>query len=236
MSEIQVIERQFTPMDLIARAQQSDTSIEKMEQLFSLQLKWEENEARKAYNRAMSDFRSECPEIEKTRKGHNGKYAGLAETIQVINPVLSKNGLSHQWKTEQADGGVKVTCIVTHVLGHSEQTTLSAAGDKSGGKTDIHALASTISYLERYTLFAMLGLAGQEMDDDGNGAGKNADDTPRVTERQWMDFTALVSDIKGERAEKYLKTFCTYHKINDIAELPAAKFDAAVITLEKERK
>lgn len=222
----------FTPMDLIARASAGDTSIEKMQQLFDLQLKWESNEAKKAYNQAMSNFRSECPEISKTRKGHNGKYAGLAETIQTINPVLARNGLSHQWKTEQVDGGVKVTCIVTHVLGHSEQTALAANGDKSGGKTDIHALASTISYLERYTLFAMLGLAGQEMDDDGQGKGK----VETITEEQTFMLETLIDDVKGAVSkEKGIASFCSYYNIEAIADLPAIKYDAAVKALEKKR-
>jgi len=231
MNEVQVIDnRAVTPMDLIARAQASNASIEQMSQLFELQLRYEANEERKAYNVAMSAFRSSCPDIAKTRKGHNGKYAGLAETIQVINPVLARNGLSHQWKTEQADSGVKVTCIVTHVLGHSEQTTLAAAGDKSGGKTDIHALASTISYLERYTLFAMLGLAGQEMDDDAAAAGKKTDDAPRITERQYLDLLALISEVGANE-----QSFNTYYKINDVAELPLSKYEAAVKGLEMKR-
>lgn len=234
MSEKALVAQPMTPMDLILKASQGDTSIEKMEQLFNLQLRWEENEAKKAYNQAMSQFRSECPEIEKTRKGHNGKYAGLAETIQTINPVLARNGLSHQWKTEQIEGGVKVTCIVTHVLGHSEQTMLSAAGDKSGGKTDIHALASTISYLERYTLFAMLGLAGQEMDDDGNRAKGRQLET--ITDEQSLILETLIDEVKGTATkEKAVSGFCTYYQIDEILDLPAIKYNAAVKALEKKR-
>jgi len=218
-----------TPMELIARAQASNASIEQMTMFFELQLRYEANEACKAYNQAMSVFRSECPEIPKTKKGHNGKYSGLAETIQIINPVLAMNGLSHQWKTEQVESGVKVICIVTHVLGHCEQTSLSAAGDKSGGKTDIHALASTISYLERYTLFALLGLAGQEMDDDGNSASKKTTEAI-ITETQAGDLLALIDEVKSDVAK-----FCTYYHIDSVAQLPLSKFNQAVKGLESKR-
>jgi hypothetical protein len=231
----EIVVQPVTPMDLISRAQQANASIEQMQQLFDLQLRYEANEARKAYNEAMSNFREECPTIERARKvEHNKtKFAGLAESIEAIRPFLSKYGLSHQWKTKQDGANISVECTVTHRMGHSESTSLSASPDKSGGKNDIQAIGSTVSYLERYTLYAILGLSSREMDTDGNLTQK--DEPPRVSERQWMDFTALVSDIKGERAEKYLKTFCSYHRINDIAELPASKFDAAVIALEKER-
>jgi len=74
-NEIQVIEtRAVTPMMLIERGrQQSDASIEKMEQLFSLQLKWEENEAKKAYFHAVALFKAEAVDIVKKQAGkvHN---------------------------------------------------------------------------------------------------------------------------------------------------------------------
>ena len=46
--------------------------------------------------------------------------------------------------------------------------------DAGGAKNAIQARASTITYLERYTLKAILGLSEQEDDDDG-GHGGDAD-------------------------------------------------------------
>ena len=43
--------------------------------------------------------------------------------------------------------------------------------DTSGGKNNIQAMGSAVSYLERYTLLAITGLSTKEMDDDGRGAG-----------------------------------------------------------------
>lgn len=234
--------QQFTPMDLIARAQASNASIEQMSQLFELQLRYESNEARKAYFSAVAMFKAEAVDIVKnkrvkytTAKGVTEyNHAELGQIVNTVTPLLSKHGLSHHWEYSQDGPKIKVTCFLTHDMGYEKSTSLEAAPDDSGGKNSIQAIGSTTSYLERYTFLAMTGLASREQDDDGKGAGK-ADDVPRVSERQWMDFTALVSDIKGEKAEKYLKGFCSYHKINDIAELPASKYDAAVITLEKER-
>lgn len=223
--------RSITPMDLIERAQQSNATIEQMQQLFDLQLRYEANEARKAYNEAMSHFRDECPTINRGRSvSHNNtKFAGLAESIEAIRPMLSKFGLSHQWKTKQEGATITVECTVTHRQGHSESTSLSASPDKTGGKNDIQAIGSTVSYLERYTLYAILGLSSREMDDDGKGAG--GQDTERISERQWTDLLALIADVKADE-----KKFCTFYKINDVAELPASKYEAAVKSLEAKRK
>ena len=83
---------------------------------------------------------------------------------------------------------------VTHIKGHSEDTTLSGPPDDSGRKNNIQQIASTVSYLERYTLFALLGLASQDMDDDGQGADK-------PTSQQKM-IESLIIEAWNNYAEK----------------------------------
>jgi len=170
--EIQVAkdhEKQLTttPAQLLAIAVNKDADIEKLGKLMELQIRWEDREAEKAYNKASSAFRNECPTITKTLSGHNSKYAGLAETINQIKPLLAKHGLSYTWKQEQNGDNIKVTCKVTHLDGHSEETSLEASPDGSGSKNAIQAIGSTVSYLQRYTLYAVLGLTSSEMDNDG---------------------------------------------------------------------
>lgn len=220
--------QQLTPMALIQQAQQSGADVERMQQLFELQLRWEENEARKAYNEAMSNFRAECPSIARTRQAHNSKYAGLSESIDIIKPFLSKHGLSHQWATKQDGNMITVECVVSHVLGHSERTSLTAEPDKSGSKNSIQAIGSTVSYLERYTLFAIAGLASREMDDDGNMGG---DDIEYITEQQEMDILALMNEVSANE-----QGFLKYFGIESVAHMPKAKFKDAVKMLEDKRK
>lgn len=47
---------------------------------------------------------------------------------------------------------------------------MSAEPDGSGSKNAVQAIGSTNTYLQRYTLFSVLGLASVDMDDDANGA------------------------------------------------------------------
>jgi hypothetical protein len=226
-----------TPMDLISRAQASNASIEQMQQLFDLQLRWEENEARKAYYKAVADFKSEAIDIiknkrvsYKTDKGSTEyNHAELGQIVNTVTPFLSKNGLSHHWEYSQVDGKVKVTCFLTHDMGYEKSTSLEAPPDTSGGKNGIQGIGSTTSYLERYTFLAMTGLASREQDDDGRGAGK-AKDVPVITEQQANDLLALTAEVKADVGK-----FCTYYKINAVTDLPAAKFVQAVKSLEAKR-
>lgn len=140
---------------------------EQLLKFYDLYERHEANEARKAYVSSMAKFRGLCPSIVRTKKSYNSNYAGLAETLDVITKTMSDCGLTHSWETIQEGAKIGVTCWLTHELGHKEKTTLYAGADESGKKTPIQAIASTVSYLQRYTLFAILGLASREMDNDG---------------------------------------------------------------------
>ena len=105
----------------------------------------------------------------------NYKYVGLAECANPIAAGMSPHGLSHAWYPEQKDGMIGVRCVITHVLGHSEETVLYAEPDNSQDtKNNIQRVGSTVTYLERYTLLALTGLAAGDMDDDGRSAGGGA--------------------------------------------------------------
>ena len=245
MNEIAIVEatpvaaQPVTPMDLISRAQAANASIEQMQQLFELELRYEANQARKAYNHAFALFKSESIQIIKNISVKDGplkgkKYADLIAVVNAVTPALSKYGLSHSWKlTKDEKDWLEVTCIIQHEMGHSESVSMGGPPDSGGAKNTIQARASSKSYLERYTLLGITGLASSDVDTDGNV--KKEDSAPVISERQYFDLLALISDIKGDKSDSYKRKFCVYHKLEDIAELPAHKYAMAVQTLEAER-
>jgi hypothetical protein len=195
-----------SPADMIRMAVQGKADLTSLEKLLELQERYEANEARKEYHRAMADFKANPPKIGKdkkvgysTQKGNVGySHASLANVTEKISTELSKHGLSASWSTKQ-NGQVMVTCKITHIKGHSEETTLAAPSDTSGSKNPIQAIGSTITYLERYTLLALTGLATFDMDDDGNMAGKPHVEMPSATETpQNKPQHATVAPPKGK--------------------------------------
>ena len=173
--ELQTMELQTsvtTPDQLLAMAVQQGADIDKLEKLMALQERWDANEARKAYIGAITAFKNNPPEIFKNKHVDYNDYnhATLDNVVDSITKGLSENGLSHRWDIAQDANQVTVTCVITHQLGHSESVPLSAPHDTSGKKNSIQAIASTISYLQRYTLLAATGCATKEMDNDGYGA------------------------------------------------------------------
>lgn len=161
-----------TPAHLLQVAMDQGADLDRLEKLMDMQIKWEANEARKAYVLAMSKFRAEVPTITKNRAGHNSNYATLDNITSEVNPILARYGLSFAWVTEQAEK-ITVHCDVTHDQGHSTRVSLTSPPEDSGSKNDIQAIGSAVSYLQRYTLLSALGLATGEGDDDGKGAARN---------------------------------------------------------------
>lgn len=188
VTETQALQR-VEPQALVTMALQQQADPAVLEKLLALQQAWEANEARKAYTAAMADFKRDAPAVlakdASVKAGASRyKHATLGNIIREITTVLSKHGLSVAWFTKEGDP-VAVGCRVTHVLGHHEETWLSAPPDKSGNKNPIQMIGSTVTYLQRYTLLALLGLATADQDDDGRGGSADrADGNPAPAKTQ----------------------------------------------------
>lgn len=187
------------PLAMAMQAMKSGMSVADMRDLLNLQKEFEANEARKAYVADMAEFKRNPPEIIKNKKvrfgqdnnGNGGTeymHATIGDVTSLTVEALAAHGFSHRWDTEQREGGqIFVSCILTHKLGHSERTTLNSGRDESGKKNNIQALASTVTYLQRYTLLAACGLATKDMhDDDGQGGGIG-EDAAADRLQEWTD-------------------------------------------------
>lgn len=186
-----------TPATLLQLAVENNADIDKLERLMQLHSTWEANESRKAYCQALAQFQVAAPAIEKKKEGHNCKYADIDDIAQAIKPALKESGLSYRFEQSQSDEMVTVRCVVTHLMGHSEQTEMSAKHDTSGGKNAVQAIASTVTYLRRYTLNGALGLTQGMEDNDGGKPDVGVDDLLRYNEavREHIQTVAAVKEF-----------------------------------------
>lgn len=105
---------------------------------------------------------------------HNAKYADLASVWASIRKPLTDNGLAVIQTTEPYPNGITVVTTLLHTSRESFTARLSceipkSKPDKNGiVKPNIQGLGSTITYLRRYSLTAMVGVA--PIDDDGEAA------------------------------------------------------------------
>ena len=226
----------LTPMAMIDRALVSGAPPETLERLLALQERWEANQGRKAFDEAMAAAKAEIPTIRKNRtvdftssKGRTHyRHEDLAEIAATVNPILSKHGLSYRFRTSaEPNQPIVVTCIVTHRLGYYEETTLSGPRDDSGNKNAIQQVGSTLTYLQRMTLKAALGLAASE-DDDGQKSDDQHSDP--ISQEQVSKVLALIEATATE-----IDVFCNYLRIPSVAEMPQSMLPRALAALEKKK-
>ena len=226
----------LSPLTMIDRALATGAAPETLEKLLALQERWEANQGRKAFDDAMASAKAEIPTIRKNRtvdftsqKGRTHyKHEDLAEIAATVNPILSKYGLSYRFRTAaEPNQPIVVTCIVTHRLGYSEETTLCGPRDDSGNKNAIQQVGSTLTYLQRMTLKAALGLAASE-DDDGRKSSDEHSDP--ITPEQVSNVLAMI-ETTGTDIER----FCKYLGVESVPKITAGQLPRALAMLEKKK-
>ena len=226
-----------TPLEIFAQAVDKGVDLEKMKLLKEM-VEWHEGrEAEKAFNRAMTGFRSKSITILKNRHvKYENKGGGFTEydhadlyaAVEAIAPHMSEFGLSHRWERRASDGEkIRVACVITHELGHSIETDLSGLPDNSGGKNAIQAVGSAVSYLERYTLLMLVGLAAKGTDNDGAPPKK----PDVITPEQVNTLAKLIKDV-GADFDLFLK----WAKVETLDDLPVRKFDPCMARLKDMQK
>lgn len=239
------------PNQLISLALEKQADPKIIEKLMDLHERWEAGQARKEYVAAMTAFKQEAPAVLKkndrvdftTAKGRTAyNYANLGSIVQEITAILGKHNLSASWMTAQEGSNVTVTCHITHGAGHRESVTLTGPIDESGNKNRIQAVGSTVTYLQRYTLLAALGLATGE-DDDGRG-GIPHDRPPVQTPQKKapeppsgdiLAVTVNVKEVGSKAGEKNGKPY-TIYTITDVNDTKYATFDANLADLARSAK
>lgn len=219
---IAVREQDTSPNAMIAHAMAINASPEYLMQLLDVKKAWEADKARKAFNSAFAAFKSENVIVEKRKKvGYDTKdggfvgytHAELSDVADAVGPAMAKHGLSYSWDVDQSRAPlIIVTCTVEHADGHSKAVRMEAMPDNSGKKNGIQQVASTVTYLQRYTLLAAAGVAARGMDDDGRGAGRGADESQDADNAEESDAPPdpLLVDLNSaadEGTEKLMKVW-----------------------------
>lgn len=214
-----------SPAAMMMAAMAQGASLEQVEKMMDLQDRWEKKEAEKAYNAAFAAFKSEAVRIVQGRTVTDGPlkgraYAELHDVVKAVTPALSRHGLSASWKLSKDEPQwIEITCVLKHIGGHSESVSMGGAPDTGGAKNQLQARASTKSYLERYTLKAICGVAEGGDDDDGDGGGTSD------LVSGWVDY-ALARKGTPEFDAACKKARAEFDKSRDVASLKA--FNAAV--------
>lgn len=225
-------------LTLIERVAMSpDADLNKMSQLLDMQERVLDRNAKQAFAEAMAEMQPHIPVVVERTKSHNGKYASFEDIIDQTRPVLQKHGFSVTFRVQQDEHSVKVTCVLSHREGHSEQTDIALPADTSGSKNAVQAVGSTVSYGRRYTYCALLNIATRGEDDDGHRAAQSVDlFRHNMVVQQHFD---LICEVKASLAEDDIDT--ARGALNDLSDeekhaIWVAPTKGGIFTTEERRK
>lgn len=153
------------------------------------------------------------------------KYADLAEVINTVRPVFAKYGLSVTQFPSFADGLASVETVLMHSSGQWMSGTASAGVTKQ----DAQGVGSAITYLRRYSLAAVAGIAQE--DDDANAAvgghSKTKVQSAKIlpTDGAWEAMSAEEQAFLSDVALEVVKTMGEQGEAAAYAYLEGQKLD-----------
>lgn len=154
--------------------------------------------------KALSLFQGETKDTLKDKKGFNYSYADLGQTLEVVRPLLLKNGLSISQLLGNDGDKVGVETILMHESGEFISSFVSVPVERpplnKNGKesmTMIQAAGSIITYLRRYALTSILGIT--QTDDDGEmvSNGNNIGHTSYQGYAKGEEYSRSIIPLQG---------------------------------------
>src|SRR5262245_17250876 len=96
-----------SPMQMLHMAVERGASLEVLERLIALQERMESNQARRAFDAAIANAKTNLPPIPKNKDGHNGrKYASMDAIARIVDPIITQYGLSYRFRSTEASGRI----------------------------------------------------------------------------------------------------------------------------------
>jgi hypothetical protein len=195
---------QLSTMGMLQLLVKQGADADKLKQFMDLVDRHEAKLAKQAFTEAMSDFKAHSIVVAKDKDNgqYKSKYVSLGQLVNTVTPYLSQHGLSVRWDIDQTSG-IKVTCIITHVVGHSESVAMVCPPDKSGAKNPIQEIKSAITYAKACTFESICGLASTDanLDDDGNSGGS----IDLTEELEWIANAKDIPELQKLFANAYVK-------------------------------
>lgn len=189
--------------------------LDKFDRLIALQERTEDRQAERAFNIAFVQLQGGLPRVkrdgtleyptDKARpdgpKRAISKYAKWETIDAAIRPVLTEAGFALSFKIAQRlgdGGGLNISAVLRHIGGHKEVgDPMPVPLDTSGGKNNLQAYGSSLSYGKKYAAFAALNIITED-EDDGGKRGGQADDGEVSGRTQTDVLYALLAECSAD--------------------------------------
>jgi hypothetical protein len=179
-----------------------------------------------ALNKALAQAQFEVENAHKSsiNPHFKNRYADLAEVLNTVRPVFAGRGLSIIQGTSYDGSLVSVTTTILHSDGGHITSTASCVP----AKADAQGVGAATTYLRRYALAAMTGIAQE--DDDGQAASHNKPAAPATKE----DISSLKTRMEGLGVDE--EAFLKYLAVKSLSEITKPVLVKANASLDAKAK
>ena len=159
------------------------------------------------------------------------KYADLASCLNAIRGPLSKQGIALIQLTE--DQSASVLGIRT-ILAHSSGQTIEDVITMSPPKLDPQGIGSCRTYMRRYAVIAMCGIAGA-LDDDAEATKADPNDYPRISTGEVEKIIYHADELFEEKADDMVSYMLKkiFPKATCVGDIPEGEAKVAITYLDK---
>lgn len=184
---------------------------------------------------ALAKAQGEITSAELDAEGQAGtrkyQYATLSSVLTAIRAPLSKNGLSISQLP--CRGATPASLGLTTILAHESGQSLENYFEMDPPKLDPQGIGSAMTYMRRYALMAIIGVAGAN-DDDAEGAKAEPE---TITAAQVDTILSMADDLFGDDSESMLQRMCEkVFDVEAVAKIPAAGYEPAQNSLNNQHK
>lgn len=195
---------------LMAQAIDKKAPVEVLERLLTMRRDLRSEKAKEQFDRAMANFQKECPTIGKSTQGYNYKYATLDAIVEQVKDLLSGNGFSYTFDTQETPTSINLLCKVKHVGGHTENSTVRMDIDPSAKMNIMQKTGSAITYAKRYAFCNAFGILTGDEDNDGVASRPRHLETRYINnfpeaEKKKAEAIMITEDQAQDIREKILK-------------------------------
>jgi hypothetical protein len=236
------------PLVLLDKMIEKGIDPEALKQMMDLSERWEANQAKKAYQLAMTACQHDMPTVirDALNRETNKKFAPLETVSLAIKPTYTRHGFSLSFSTADSprEGHYRVVCDLMHSGGHTTHHFLDVPIDNKGpkgapNKTDTQGAISAMSYGQRKLTTMMFNVTVADEDRDGQGGFLSSGQVMAINNTiQALKSAEAIWTATGDALpEKYTpfnsNRFYDVYLAKSLADFPSAKFDDAMNTLDR---
>ncbi len=164
--------------------------------------------------KALSKAQGEMDHAKKDEKGAFGKYATLRSVLDVLKPILTKNGFALSHRQGADENGMYCDTMLMHESGGMFETRVHLINERK----NMQGLGSAITYARRYGVSMLCNIATEDDDAEGTKPVPNVN-RPKIpnkikkfmvhTSSSSKDFESIenaimsLNSILGKQLDKY---------------------------------